>query len=96
VQAQVALAQGDPELALERLERMTGEYPAHHITASPFCARVTERFLRAEALEAAGRTTEALGWYENLAQRSPFELLLLHPAADRSVHIRWERHITHP
>jgi hypothetical protein len=51
--------------------------------ASPFHAHALERFLRAELLEAAGRTDAAAGWYGAIAERSPFELPFRAPARER-------------
>ena len=91
VRARVALQTGDADRAVTLTESVTGEDPWPLLVASPFYGRVAERFLRAEALEAAGRSADAVGWFESLAQRSPFELMLLPAAAERAERIRRSR-----
>jgi DNA-binding SARP family transcriptional activator len=91
VRARVALLRSDADGAVALLDTIAGEYPSQLATGSPFYGRVAERFLRAEALDAAGRSAEAWGWFDSLVQRSPFELMLHRPAEERSRRIRRSR-----
>ena len=91
VRARVALLAGEAETAAALLESVGGEHPWPLLVASPFYGRVAERYLLAEALEAVGRSPEALGWFESLVQRSPFELMLRSAAAERAERIRRRR-----
>ncbi len=91
VRARVAFVRGDPSRAVELLDTIVGEYPSELVAGSPFYGRVAERFLRAEALEAAGRSAEAWGWFDSLTQRSPFELMLARAAEEHSGRIRRSR-----
>ena len=70
----LALAGDDPQGALRAFEAMRMSAWHGQTLFSPFYARTAERYARAEALAALGREDEALGWYENLAQNSPFEV----------------------
>ena len=80
VRARVAFCRGEPARAVEILETIVGECPFPAVISSPFASRVTERFLRARALQALDRSEEASRWLEGLAQRSVFELLFRLPA----------------
>lgn len=75
--ATVLRLQQRPAEALARLERLRTDVWFQYAVGSPFHAGTLERFLRAELLAVLGRTEEALGWWESIAQRSPYELVFL-------------------
>ncbi len=80
VRAQVQLAGRDPQSrdpaarALAELEAARMETWYGQTMASPLYNQVFERFMRAELLLRLGRQQEALNWYANLVETSPFEL----------------------
>ena len=61
--------------ALARLERARPELWFQLTVASPLFSLASQRFLRAQLLEAVGRHAEAAGWYRAMAERSPYELI---------------------
>ncbi|MEJ2580450.1 MAG: protein kinase [Acidobacteriota bacterium] len=87
----LALSAAQPEAALERFEAMKMSAWHGQSLFSPFYARTAERFARAEALEMDGRGDEALGWYEHLAENSPFEVAFVPPSLMRRAEIHAER-----
>ena len=68
VRAQAVMARGNAAGALALLERMRGIGSLALVANSPFFAHANERWLRAEALVAAGRDREAMRWYESLGE----------------------------
>jgi hypothetical protein len=56
------------------------EVPLELASVSPFYSLARERFIRAGQLESAGRTAEAVGWYDALADNSLYDLAYLAPA----------------
>ena len=80
VRAQVAWRHGRTAEALGELDqvRMSAGYEAG--VASPFFSEAPERFLRAAALEAAGRRPEALQAYDSFDLYSIYDLIYLGPA----------------
>ena len=83
----LALANGQPEAALEHFEAMKMSAWHGQSLFSPFYARTAERFARADALESSGRGGEALCWYEHLAENSPFEVAYVPPSLLRRAEI---------
>lgn len=75
VRARVAMEAGDAESALAELEKVRLEGWFEFALVSPFFGLAAERFLRARALQALGRTKEARHWLTGLAQRSLYELI---------------------
>jgi len=75
VRARAAMEAGDAELALAELEKVRLEGWFEFALVSPFFGLAAERFLRARALQALGRTGEARHWLTGLAQRSLYELI---------------------
>ena len=73
--AAIARAEGRPGEALAILERSRPRLWFQLTVASPFFSLASRRFLQAELLREAGRLPEAAGWYQSLAQRSPYELV---------------------
>jgi DNA-binding SARP family transcriptional activator len=73
--AALAHARGRDAEALSRLERARPELWFQLTVASPFFSLASQRFLRAQLLEASSRPTEAAAWYNSMAQRSPYELI---------------------
>lgn len=74
--------------ALAVLERLQHDVWFQFAVGSPFFAGGMTRFLRADLLETAGRTAEAIGWWETMAQRSPYELVFATAARDRAAAAR--------
>lgn len=75
VRAHAAVAAGQSAAALEQLVAARWE------SAAPvFEAEALDRFTRAELLRRIGRSDEARGWYEAMAQRAAYELVYLAPA----------------
>jgi tetratricopeptide (TPR) repeat protein len=83
LRATIARAEGRPEEALALLERSQPDLWFQLTVASPFFSLASQRFLRAELLKELGRTTEAVGWYASMAERSPYELIYAPPASRR-------------
>ncbi|MEO8227851.1 MAG: hypothetical protein ABI637_10475, partial [Gemmatimonadota bacterium] len=81
--AQVAWSRSDPATALAELEAGQSEAWFQLTVASPFYSQACERFLRADLLVALGRTEEAAGWYQSMAERSPYEIIYRAPAKAR-------------
>jgi len=73
VRADVALGAHRPADALKALEAVRGEVPLDLSGASPF-GEDYARFLRGEALLAAGNDDEALRWFEHGFDGSPDEM----------------------
>ncbi len=89
VRAQSLLSQ-DPNRAAEALAQLEAarlETWYGQSMASPLFGQVFERFNRAELLKSQGRDEEALRWYANLAETSPFELPYLAMAHRRRAEI---------
>lgn len=80
IRARIELLGGRPQAAVNHLSRMRLSAWHGQSLFSPLYARTAERYLRGEALLKAGRETEALGWFEHIAENSPFEAAFL-PAA---------------
>jgi tetratricopeptide (TPR) repeat protein len=81
--AEALRLQGKPAEALAVLERLKTDVWFQLAVGSPFYAGTYDRFLRAELLVEAGRIDEAMGWWEAMAQRSPYELVFLAEAERR-------------
>jgi tetratricopeptide (TPR) repeat protein len=81
--AEALRLQGRPADALAALERLRTDVWFQLAVGSPFFAGTYQRFLRAELLAEAGRADEALGWWQTIAQRSPYELIFLAAAEQR-------------
>lgn len=75
--------EGHPGEALAALEGSRTDVWFQYAVGSPFFAGTFQRFLRAELLEAVGRTEEAVRWWRTVAQRSPYELVFAGAAAER-------------
>ena len=73
--------------ALAILERSRPRLWFQLTVASPFFSLASRRFLQAELLREAGRFDEAAGWYDSIAQRSPFELVYAEAARQRLLEI---------
>jgi hypothetical protein len=84
----VARAEGNTGEALVILERSRPRLWFQLTVASPFFSLASRRFLQAELLNEAGRLTEAAGWYESIAQRSPYELVYAAAARERLLKLR--------
>jgi tetratricopeptide (TPR) repeat protein len=80
--AALAHAKGRTAEALARLERARPELWFQLTVASPFFTLASQRFLRARLLEGVGRTREAAGWYQSIAERSPYELVYARAAKE--------------
>ena len=74
--------------ALAVLERLKRDVWFQFAVGSPFFAGGLTRFLRADLLETAGRTAEAIEWWETMAQRSPYELVFAEEARTRAAAAR--------
>lgn len=74
VRSQILLSEGRAAEALAELEQARMETWYGQTMASPFYSQVAERFARAELLRALGRSEEAIDWYANMVELSPFEL----------------------
>ena len=74
VRGAAALADGQPEVALEALERVRQHFLYNVTLASPYYNMAFQRFQRAEALRELGRLEEAVGWYEHIADAMTYEL----------------------
>jgi hypothetical protein len=83
LRAAVARAEGRPGEALALLEAARPELWFQLTVASPFFSLASFRFLRAELLADLNRTREAAGWYDSIAQRSPYELIYARAARER-------------
>jgi DNA-binding SARP family transcriptional activator len=81
--ATIARAAGKTGEALAILERSRPRIWFQLTVASPFFSLASRRFLQAELLREAGRFDEAAGWYESIAQRSPYELVYAGAARER-------------
>jgi tetratricopeptide (TPR) repeat protein len=77
VRARSLIAESRESEALTRLEQARMETWYGQTLASPLYSRVLERYTRAELLRDLGRAEEALSWYANLVETSPFELAYL-------------------
>lgn len=86
--ATIARAAGKTGEALAILERSRPRLWFQLTVASPFFSLASRRFLQAELLREAGRFVEAAGWYDSIAQRSPYELVYAAPARERLVAMR--------
>ena len=82
-----ALASGGAGEALAILERSRPRLWFQLTVASPFFSLASRRFLQAELLREAGRLEEAAGWYQSIAQRSPYELVYRAAARERLAEI---------
>ena len=78
VRARISAGQGHLTEALAALDAADWEGPAN-----VFAAEAADRFFRASLLEALGRTHEAAGWYNSIAERAVYELPYLAPAQMR-------------
>jgi serine/threonine-protein kinase len=75
VRAELALARNQPAEALQELEAI--RHQTYYVTAFAFpeLSQARERYLRAEALAALGRTEEALPWFAAFSEFSPYDLV---------------------
>jgi DNA-binding SARP family transcriptional activator len=81
--AAIARLEGRRGEALAILERSRPRLWFQLTVASPFFSLASRRFLQAELLREVGRLSEAAGWYDSIAQRSPYELVYARPAKER-------------
>lgn len=81
--AELLLARGSAGEALAVLEQGRLDVWFQYAVSSPFYAGTFERFLRADLLARAGRTPEAIRWWESIAERTPFELPFQAPSLHR-------------
>jgi hypothetical protein len=81
--AAIARLQGHRGEALAILERSRPRLWFQLTVASPFFSLTSRRFLQAELLREVGRLGEAAGWYDSIAQRSPYELVYAGAAKER-------------
>jgi tetratricopeptide (TPR) repeat protein len=86
--AAIARAEGRTGEALAILERSRPRLWFQLTVASPFFSLASRRFLQAELLREAGRAGEAAGWYQSIAQRSPYELVYRRAAEERAAEAR--------
>ena len=86
--ATIARADGKTGEALAILERSRPRLWFQLTVASPFFSLASRRFLQAELLREAGRFVEAAGWYDSIAQRSPYEMVYVAPARERLLAMR--------
>jgi tetratricopeptide (TPR) repeat protein len=68
-------ARGRPAEALAKLERARPGLWFQLTVASPFFTLASQRYLRAQLMDEAGRHEEAEGWYGSIAERSPYEVI---------------------
>ena len=84
LRAYVALREDDAAAALEHLE--AAPWAITQLgggTGAAFYARTLERYLKAEILQALGRSDEALGWYRSVAEFSSHGVPYMAPSALR-------------
>ena len=74
IRGRLAFVQGRPDDTLRQLDGLGWPGWPELAIWSPFHSHAAERLLRAEALAALGRRTEAAAWALGLGQRSPFDL----------------------
>jgi hypothetical protein len=93
VRAAMALRDGRAEAAIALLSRPVPSAWFGHAVSASVVARSHERFLRAEALAAAGRPTEARAWFRSLTEYVPADLpyLSVVPTDDEPVPLRAAR-----
>ncbi|MEM7584978.1 MAG: protein kinase [Acidobacteriota bacterium] len=77
IRAEVARLRGQHSEVLSLLAERHGRYSYEMPMVSPLFSRARERYLKAEALLALGRTEEALGWYTSLYELAVFDLAYL-------------------
>ncbi len=80
IRAWVHWGRGDAAAALEALEAAPREIPRERLWGSPFFAEPQERYLRGQILEALGRYTEALEWYDSFWTPSIHDVIHLAPS----------------
>jgi tetratricopeptide (TPR) repeat protein len=80
VEAEVARRAGRAPEALAALQAMDEVIPYILQLSSTFHVGGRERFLRAELLEEAGRSDEALVWYGSFEEHSVYDLVYLGPS----------------
>ncbi len=80
IRAQVALARGSPDEALEALEGASLQTWYQRAVSSLFYSQALERYTRAELLAAAGREREAMTWFSSFAAGSVRHLFYLAPS----------------
>jgi DNA-binding SARP family transcriptional activator/TolB-like protein len=76
LRARIAYERGDYQAAIGILATLECRDVQGDIAATPFAARVNERFLRGEALVALKRDREALDWFASLGDGSVTEVPL--------------------
>jgi tetratricopeptide (TPR) repeat protein len=76
--AHIRSAARRPAEALAQLEAAGWER-----TAGQSVAEASDRFFRAELLRVVGRSDEAIGWYQSMAERATYELAYVAPAEQR-------------
>ncbi len=77
LRAEVLRARGKPREALDALGPARQSLWHQAAMFSPVFAGVHQRALRAMLLADLGRTAEAEGWWKSMAERSPFELVVM-------------------
>jgi serine/threonine-protein kinase len=75
LRAGVARAEGRPAEGLALLAASRPSLWFQLTVASPYFTLASRRWLTAELLRETGRGEEAEGWYESMAERSPYELV---------------------
>ncbi|HEY7530124.1 MAG TPA: adenylate/guanylate cyclase domain-containing protein [Gemmatimonadota bacterium] len=87
VEGYASWLEGDAQRALRSFEAMPMEAGYALLFVSELYSHALARFLRARALQAAGRGVEADGWYRSLSA-SPFELAFRGPVLFHRAEIR--------
>jgi DNA-binding SARP family transcriptional activator len=83
LEAGIARAEHRPVEALQLIEQSHPQLWFQLTVASPFFSLASQRYLRAELLREVERFDEAVGWYQSIAERSPYELVYAAPARER-------------
>ena len=71
----IAWSRGDAAATLRALDGMRAEVWFQLTVGSPFFSQAFDRFMRGEALQALGRSAEAVPWFRSISERSPIELI---------------------
>ena len=87
LRARLAMHEGNREEALRLLQTFESGDSQGDIAATPFAARVHERFLRGELLANMGRNAEALQWFASIGDGSVTDIPLRAPSHFRQAEI---------
>ncbi|MEX2282027.1 MAG: BTAD domain-containing putative transcriptional regulator [Gemmatimonadota bacterium] len=79
MRAGIAWLEGRLGDVLIELQRENASVPPN-LTPHAFASQAFERFIRARALQHAGRSAEALNWYRSIGENSLYDLIYLAPA----------------